>query len=85
MSPFEFENERIYKDIDLYGDEVKITAKRKVASLVNSDWIYSNEWPDDAVLMIAQAKIDVDKETKCTLRRLDRLQEAKRLLDGVIL
>ncbi len=61
-----------------------VTAKTKIASLVNDDWIYSMHWPEDET-WVNQARKDVDKALISARERVSELEQARGILDCIYL
>jgi len=70
-----------YKKQYVSSSDGLITAKQKIATVINSTWLYSMHWKDDT--WIEQAKSDVQKRIIEVTKDLALLNQAELLLNEI--
>lgn len=80
MTRFEARYDKLYTS-RVMGRDFKITTWEKIASIINSAWIYSRYWKNDT--WVEQAKVDLAKRVSYVEEDLRELREAKRMLDSI--
>lgn len=78
MTPVEAKYRR-----DFTIGKTRVTAKEKVASLLDDNWMYSWNWPNDGDLWIDKAKEDVDAAMAYVKARIASLEKAKAILEDI--
>ena len=57
-----------------------VTAKQKIAALLDDSWLYSAHWPEDNAAWLEQVKTDIRLARGQALKRLDEIKQAERIL-----
>ena len=62
------------------GGSELVTAKQKIAALLDDSWLYSAHWPEDNAAWLEQVKTDIRLARGQALKRLDEIKQAERIL-----
>jgi len=64
--------------------DILVTAKDKIARLVNDSWIYSSHWPENEG-WVKKAEEDIKTCLMSARERVRELEQAKSIIEGIVL
>lgn len=83
MTAYDFRYKKQFAGLNFFG-KAAVSAERKVAQLVNSNWVYSMHWPKEINQEWVNAvNADINREMEIARNRLSDLELAKKLVDGL--
>ena len=63
--------------------KILITAREKLADLINGAWKYSWHWPVDHNEWLDSAKLSLESEKETVMKRFEQLKYAEQILSSI--
>lgn len=84
MNPYDANYKKQFDGVNPFNrSKIQITAREKLADLINGAWKYSWHWPEDHNEWLDAANLSLESEMETVMARLEQLKCAKIILSSI--